>query len=65
LVRRKNQMLLPKSLLSQSQQNWHASDPASSQNARNAARLSLCWRDLSPNIQLYPVARLTKMRAYL
>jgi hypothetical protein len=57
LVCRKDQMLQPKSFLSQLQRNWHASDPALSRNARNAARMSLCWRDLSPNVQLYLVAQ--------
>ncbi len=65
LVWRKDQTLLPKSFSSQSQQDWRASDPASSRNARNAARMSSCWRDLSPNIQLYRVARSTRMRVYL
>jgi hypothetical protein len=65
LVWRKDQTPLPKRFSSQLQRNWRASDPASSRNARNAARMSSCWRDLSPNIQFYCVVRLTKMRAYL
>ncbi len=59
---RNDQTLLPKSFSLQSHLNWRAREPASSRNARNAAMISSCWRDLRPKVQLYLVAWLTNTR---